>query len=29
MVLMFALHRGIVTTLAICGGLALAWHALA
>ncbi|MEW5962185.1 MAG: chromate efflux transporter [Pseudomonadota bacterium] len=29
MVLIFALHRGIVTTLAICGGLALAWHALA
>lgn len=27
-VLMFALHRGIATTLAICGGLAVAWHLL-
>jgi chromate transporter len=25
-VLLFVLHRGIVTTLAICGALALAWH---
>ncbi len=25
-VLLFALHRGIITTLAICGGLAMAWH---
>jgi chromate transporter len=25
-VLMFALHRGIFTTLAVCGGLAVAWH---
>ncbi len=25
-VLLFALHRGIATTLAICGGLAMAWH---
>ncbi len=25
-VLLFALHRGIITTLAICGGLAVAWH---
>lgn len=28
-VLMFALHRGIATTLAICGALALAWHGVA
>jgi chromate transporter len=27
-VLLFALHRGIFTTLAICGGLAVAWHFL-
>jgi len=27
-VLLFALHRGILTTLAVCGGLAMAWHAL-
>jgi chromate transporter len=26
-VLLFALHRGIMTTLAVCGALALAWHA--
>jgi chromate transporter len=26
-VLLFVLHRGVVTTLAICGALALAWHA--
>jgi chromate transporter len=26
--LLFAFHRGIVTTLAVCGALALAWHAL-
>jgi chromate transporter len=26
-VLLFALHRGIITTLGICGALALAWHA--
>ncbi len=24
--LLFALHRGIITTLAICGGLAIVWH---
>jgi chromate transporter len=28
-VLLFVLHRGVVTTLAICGALALAWHAIA
>lgn len=28
-VLLFALHRGIITTLAICGGLAMAWHLVA
>jgi chromate transporter len=28
-VLLFALHRGIITTLAICGGLAVAWFAVA
>ncbi|MGQ0672453.1 MAG: chromate efflux transporter [Hyphomicrobium sp.] len=28
-VLLFALHRGIVTTLAICGALAVGWHYLA
>jgi chromate transporter len=28
-VLLFVLHRGIVTTLAICAALALGWHALA
>ncbi|MEQ1576402.1 MAG: chromate efflux transporter [Hyphomicrobium sp.] len=27
--LLFALHRGIITTLFICGGLAMAWHTLA
>jgi chromate transporter len=27
-VLLFALHRGIVTTLAVCAALALGWHAL-
>jgi chromate transporter len=27
-VLLFALHRGVLTTLAVCGGLALAWTAL-
>ena len=27
--MIFALHRGIITTLAVCGGLALAWHGLA
>ena len=27
-VLLFALHRGIVTTLALCGALALVWHAV-
>jgi len=27
-VLLFVLHRGIITTLAICAALALAWHAL-
>ena len=27
-VLLFVLHRGIFTTLAICGALALVWHAL-
>jgi chromate transporter len=26
-VLLFALHRGIIATLAVCGALALAWHA--
>jgi chromate transporter len=26
--LLFVLHRGIITTLAICGALALVWHAL-
>ena len=26
-VLLFALHRGVITTLAICGALALLWHA--
>jgi chromate transporter len=26
--LLFALHRGIVTTLAVCAALALAWHSL-
>ncbi len=25
-VLLFTLHRGVTTTLAICGGLAVAWH---
>ena len=25
-ILLFALHRGIITTLAICGALAVAWH---
>lgn len=25
-VLLFALHRGIITTLALCGGLAVLWH---
>ena len=29
MVLIFALHRGIVTTLAVCGALAIGWHWLA
>ncbi len=28
-VLLFALHRGIATTLAVCGGLAMAWHSVA
>ncbi len=28
-VLMFVLHRGMLTTLALCGALAFAWHALA
>lgn len=27
-VLMFGLHRGIMTTLAVCGGLGVAWHLL-
>jgi chromate transporter len=27
-VLLFVMHRGVVTTLGICGALALAWHAL-
>jgi chromate transporter len=27
--LLFAFHRGIVTTLAVCGALAVAWHAVA
>ncbi len=27
-VLLFGLHRGIMTTLAVCGALALAWHAV-
>ena len=26
-VLLFVMHRGVVTTLGICGALALAWHA--
>jgi chromate transporter len=26
--LLFALHRGVLTTLAVCGALALAWHAV-
>jgi chromate transporter len=26
--LLFALHRGIVTTLGVCGALALAWHVM-
>jgi hypothetical protein len=25
-VLLFVLHRGIVMTLGVCAGLALAWH---
>ena len=28
-VLLFVLHRGVLTTLAVCGALALAWHAVA
>ncbi len=28
-VLLFGLHRGVLTTLAVCGGLAMAWHAMA
>jgi chromate transporter len=28
-VLLFVLHRGVLTTLAVCGGLALAWHVMA
>ena len=28
-VLMFVLHRGMLTTLALCGALAFAWHAVA
>ena len=28
-ILLFGLHRGIITTLAVCGALALAWHGLA
>jgi chromate transporter len=28
-VLLFVLHRGVAATLAVCGALALAWHALA
>jgi chromate transporter len=28
-VLLFVLHRGVLTTLAVCGALALAWHAMA
>lgn len=27
-VLLFALHRGVLTTLAVCGALALAWHGI-
>ena len=27
--LLFVLHRGVLTTLAVCGGLALAWHVVA
>jgi hypothetical protein len=27
-VLLFALHRGVVTTLAICSAIALGWHVL-
>ena len=27
-VLLFALHRGILTTLAVCSALALAWFAM-
>ena len=27
-VLLFVMHRGVATTLGICGALALAWHAL-
>jgi chromate transporter len=26
--MLFGLHRGIITTLAVCGGLALLWHAI-
>jgi hypothetical protein len=26
MLLLFVLHRGLVTTLGACGALALAWH---
>lgn len=28
-VMLFALHRGIITTLVVCGGLAMAWHVVA
>lgn len=28
-VLLFMLHRGVLTTLAVCGALALAWHVMA
>ena len=28
-VLLFVLHRGVLTTLAVCGALALAWHVMA
>ncbi len=28
-VLLFVLHRGVLTTLAVCGALAFAWHAVA
>ena len=28
-VLLFALHRGIIATLAVCGGLAVVWHVVA